>query len=155
MMKNMDNRTIKEMTLLDIDNIYALETRTFSDPWAKSAFESELHNKLAKYLLLEIQGELVGYGGVWLVLDEGHITNIAIDKEMRGQGLGYHLVSYMMSFMKAAGIKSVTLEVRESNVPAIKLYVKCGFEVAGIRKGYYQNNGENALIMWATISTDE
>lgn len=152
MMKNTDNRSIKEMTLLDIDNIYELEKRTFSDPWAKSAFESELHNKLAKYYLLEIDGDLVGYGGVWLILDEGHITNIAIDTSFRGLGLGYYMVSHMMSLMKAEGIKSVTLEVRASNVAAIKLYEKCGFEVAGVRKGYYQNNGEDALIMWATIS---
>jgi len=137
------------MTLLDVDKIHELEKKIFTDAWSRDAFISEVNNKLAHYFLFEIDDVLIGYGGVWIILDEGHITNIAIDSDYRGCGYGYYLVNKMIQYLKENGVVSATLEVRVSNTPAIKLYEKCGFKGAGVRKKYYQDNGEDALIMWA------
>lgn len=146
------NVTVREMRESDIDRILEIERESFSPPWSREAFLLELtKNILAKYIVVEIEGKVVGYGGIWLIIDEGHVTNIAVDKEYRGLGLGKKLLEGLIQLCIDRDIKSITLEVRKSNEVAKGLYKKYGFKECGIRPGYYTDNNEDAIIMWKTI----
>ena len=138
---------IEEMTSSDIDGIYEVEVSSFSKPWSKRSFEKELTNSVATYLVAKIDNRLIGYIGVWQVLDEGHITNVAVHKDYRGKKIGNKLVRDMVMLCEEKGITAMTLEVRVSNVVAQNLYKKYGFKSVGIRKGYYEDK-EDAMIMW-------
>ena len=143
---------VREMQESDIDRIVEIEQESFSPPWSREAFLLELtKNILAKYIVVEVEDRVVGYGGIWLIIDEGHITNIAIDKEYRGLGLGNKLLEGLIQLCIDRDIKAITLEVRKSNEIAKGLYKKDGFKECGIRPGYYTNNNEDAIIMWKTI----
>ena len=110
-------------------------------------------NNLAFYILAEVKetGRIVGYAGVWLIQEEGHITNVAVHPDFRRKHIGMAIVEVMMKeSRKRAGTKTFTLEARKSNTAAIELYKKFGFLEVGIRKGYYQENNEDAVIMWAS-----
>lgn len=149
---------IRSMKLSDLDAICILEQKCFKTPWDRSSFEKELtENRLAHYLVVELDGSVVGYGGMWFILDEAHITNIAIDPECRNRGLGQVLIENMIKLGSANGIQYYTLEVRTSNIKAINLYKKMGFVDKGIRPKYYTDTGEDAMIMWKTVGevTDE
>ena len=140
------------MTIEDIDNVYKIETVSFSTPWSKEAFYNELtQNRFAKYIVIQHEEELVGYCGAWIVVDEAHITNIAILPEYRGMKLGETLLKKVMTEAKRLGAKSMTLEVRMSNMIAQNLYRKLGFQNGAIRKNYYTDNHEDALVMWVKI----
>ncbi|QQY80104.1 ribosomal-protein-alanine N-acetyltransferase [Keratinibaculum paraultunense] len=146
------NVFVREMIESDIDRVLEIERESFSPPWSREAFLLELtKNILAKYIVVEVDGRVVGYGGIWLILDEGHITNIAVDKEYRGLGLGDKLLEGLIQLCIDRDIKVITLEVRKSNEVAKELYKKHGFKECGIRPGYYTNNNEDAIIMWKTI----
>lgn len=148
----MVNVTLREMELNDLDDIMAIEKDAFTTPWSRNAFKTEItENLLAKYIVAEVEGRVVGYGGIWLILDEGHITNIAVSKDSRGQGIGNYLVMGLIDFCKTSKIYNMTLEVRESNIVAQNLYKKYGFLDCGIRPNYYSDDHENAMIMWKTI----
>ena len=137
------------MTLDDIDNVFKVETDCFSVPWSKNSFIKELvENKVALYLVAKIENVAVGYIGVWKILNEGHITNVAVHSSYRGMGIGNKLVSELLYLCKKDGIDAFTLEVRRSNLKAQALYKKFGFVECGIRKGYYEDNKEDAIIMW-------
>ena len=137
------------MTVDDIDNVLKVEKDCFSIPWSKDSFVRELvENKVALYLVAKIENVAVGYIGVWKIIDEGHITNVAVHSDYRGRGIASKLVSELLSLCEKDGMTSFTLEVRESNLPAQNLYKKFQFAECGIRKGYYQDNNENAVIMW-------
>jgi ribosomal-protein-alanine N-acetyltransferase len=139
----------EEMNLSHIDDVVEIENLSFKTPWSKSAFIYELtKNKCSKYRVILKDGKVVAYGGMWILLDEAHITNIAVHPEYRGIGLGKMIVEHMIKAAKGSGVTSMTLEVRVGNIPAINLYKKYGFEEVAIRKGYYQDTGEDALIMW-------
>lgn len=143
---------IRSMTVLDLDQVMLLELACFSVPWTKEAFHSELEkNGLAHYIVLEEDNEIIGYGGIWYVVDEGHITNVAIHPEHRKKGLGKKLIESMVDAARSHEIVHMTLEVRKSNAAAIKLYECMGFKTAGIRPKYYTDNGEDALIMWLEV----
>lgn len=143
---------IRSMTVGDLDQVMLLELACFSVPWTKEAFETELvKNQLAHYIVIEEDNEIIGYGGVWYIMDEGHITNVAIHPEHRKKGLGKKLVQGMKNAAVHHEIKQMTLEVRKSNVAAITLYERMGFEVAGVRPKYYTDNNEDALIMWVEL----
>ncbi len=145
----MSNIGVREMTLDDLDAVMEIEKICFTTPWAKESFEREIRdNQLAKYLVIEYNGKIVGYGGMWTIIDEGHITNIAIHKEFRNKKLGSFLVQAMIEYAENLGIYRMTLEVRESNTPAQGLYSKFGFVSCGKRPKYYQDNNEDAIIMW-------
>lgn len=145
----MSNICVREMTLDDIDTVMEIEKICFTTPWAKESFEREIRdNHLAKYLVIEYKGKIVGYGGMWTIIDEGHITNIAIHKEFRKRKLGSFLVESMIEYAENIGIHRMTLEVRESNIAAQGLYSRLGFEPCGRRPRYYQDNNEDAIIMW-------
>lgn len=140
---------IRPMRLDDIDAVLVVENQSFSTPWSRKAFEEELsNNELAHYLVVEEAGQLVGYAGFWSVLDEAHVTNIALLPECRGRGLGTLLLEHMITAAKMLGAVSMTLEVRPSNTAARTLYSRRGFVERGIRPNYYAELGEDALIMW-------
>ena len=143
----MDKPILSPMTKDDIDAVASLEQLCFDDPWHTSMFADELHNEKAFYYVLRSPNAIIGYGGFWKILDEGHIMNIAIHPDFRGKGLGSYLVSHMLSIPEAEDIALWFLEVRVSNKNAIALYEKFGFSGYHVRKGYYQNNGEDALLM--------
>lgn len=136
-----EERDIKPMAEMDI--------LCFSAPWSEESFEKEImENRMAFYIVAEIDGGMVGYAGLWCIVDEGHITNVAVHPDFRRKGIGEAMLSVMLDHTVKNGILSHTLEVRASNAPAISLYSKFGFEPAGIRKNYYEDNGEDAIIMW-------
>lgn len=144
--------TIRVMKEPDLDRIMEIEKKTFYPPWSREAFVLELtKNLLAKYIVAEIDNYVVGYGGIWLILDEGHITNIAVDEEYRGLGVGNRLVEGLIQLCIDRNIKAITLEVRKSNEIAKSLYKKYGFKEYGIRPKYYSDNNEDAIIMWKSI----
>jgi ribosomal-protein-alanine N-acetyltransferase len=133
----------------DVDGIWSLEQLSFVVPWAYSDFEREIgENILASYMIAETKDLLIGYAGLWVVLDEGHITNIAVHPEWRGAGVATMLITELLKTARGKGANRFTLEVRVNNEPAISLYKKFGFRVEGYRKKYYKDTGEDAAIMW-------
>lgn len=146
----------RSMEVRDLDGIMKIELESFTTPWSKESFKLEItDNKLAKYIIAEIDGKVVGYGGIWLILDEGHITNIAVGKDYRGLGVGNYIVEALILYCKLMEIRNMTLEVRESNIVAQNLYKKYGFLDCGIRPNYYSDDNEDAVIMWKVIEEGE
>lgn len=144
----MENVIIREAGLEDLDGIVEIEKESFATPWPKSAMEVEIiNNKVARYLVAEQNEEVLGYIGIWLILNEGHITNIAVRENFRRHGIGDMLMVSLIFMCETNGIDFITLEVRESNLAAQKFYEKHGFKMEGLRKGYYRDNDENAIIM--------
>lgn len=139
---------IREMNLEDIEQVYRIEESIFSIPWSKTSFENSIKNKDTMFIVAEKEREIVGYLGLYLFAEEADISNVAVKEEYRQQHIGRRLLQYILSTAKERGVKNITLEVRETNVPAIKLYESMGFAEAGIRKNYYKEPTENALIMW-------
>ncbi len=145
------NLIIEMMTSKDIDGVFEVEKNCFEHHWSKELFKKELINENARYLVAKLGGKIVGYVGIWLILDEGHITNVAVHNDYRGQKIGDKLVQALVNLCKENNINSMTLEVRVSNIVAQNLYKKYGFKLAGIRKEYYSDNKEDAMIMWNDI----
>lgn len=147
----------RKMTASDVEKVYAIENEAFATPWTRQSLKNEIEkNKLAHYMVL-VGGEtedLIGYFGLWIILDEADITNIAVAKAYRGRGYGSKLMEQLITYVRNKGIRQLTLEVRRFNEPAKKLYEKYGFEVKGMRKGYYLDNGEDALIMWLYLEEE-
>ena len=150
-----NNIVIEKMTSKDIDGVFKVEKNCFEDYWSKDAFKKELTNDVARYLVAKIGDKVVGYVGIWFVMDEGHITNVAVHEDYRGQKIGDKLIQSLVKLCKESNIVSMTLEVRVSNVVAQNLYKKYGFKLAGIRKEYYSNNKEDAMIMWNDVKAVE
>ncbi|MBQ3108306.1 MAG: ribosomal protein S18-alanine N-acetyltransferase [Clostridia bacterium] len=142
------NDIIRRMEKRDVPRMAELERLCFPTPWSAKALAGELKNDIAYYLVLERDGVVVGYAGSWIMFDEAHITNVAVDPNCRRQGLGMRIMLAMMQGAKERGATRMTLEVREHNYGAQALYAKCGFVKAGIRPGYYSDTGEAALILW-------
>ena len=142
--------TISPMQKEDVETVVQIESEAYGKHhWAKSSFYDEMSNNLAKYYVAKLpNGELVGYAGTWHIIDEGHITTIAVKKEYLRNHIGESIIQRIIEDCYKNNIKYLTLEVRVSNVPAIRLYEKYGFQSLGTRKGYYQDNNEDALIMW-------
>ncbi len=145
----MKNMTIEKMDLDCVDDVLVIENLSFPVPWSRAAFVQELKgNRLARYVAAKADGRVVGYAGMWMVIDEAHITNIAVHPEYRGQGIGSKLLERLIEIALEEGVDNMTLEVRVSNEIAQGLYKKYGFSVMGIRKEYYLDNREDAFIMW-------
>ncbi|EDL62594.1 ribosomal protein S18-alanine N-acetyltransferase [Bacillus sp. SG-1] len=145
----MSDYTIRLMNTEDLDQVMEVESNSFSIPWSRDAFFNEIEtNHFATYIVIEEGGKVIGYCGVWIIVDEAHITNIAVLPSYRGQGLGDKLMRSMIEIAKEMGARTMTLEVRVSNTPAQSLYRKFGFQEGGIRKNYYSDNQEDALVMW-------
>ncbi|QMT17984.1 ribosomal protein S18-alanine N-acetyltransferase [Planococcus maritimus] len=142
----------RKMTIYDVDSVYKIEKESFTLAWTKEAFEQEmLKNEFAYYVLAETAEGVIGYCGMWLVMDEAHITNIAISPQQRGNKFGEALMKEAMHQARAQGAKLMTLEARVSNIAALNLYKKLGFQNGGIRKGYYTDNQEDAIVMWVNF----
>ncbi|WP_088014996.1 ribosomal protein S18-alanine N-acetyltransferase [Gottfriedia acidiceleris] len=142
----------RKMKEEDLDQIVEIEKKSFPTPWTYEAFYNELYsNQFANYVVAEVDEKIIGYCGLWVVIDEGHITNIAILPDYRGVGLGEKLLRAVMETAKNLGADTLTLEVRVSNHVAKGLYRKLGFQDGGIRKSYYTDNFEDALVMWVNL----
>jgi [ribosomal protein S18]-alanine N-acetyltransferase len=147
-----DSFVFRYMKEEDIDQILEVEQASFTTPWSREAFYNEIYNnKFAVYLVLEEDEKIVGYCGAWIVIDEAHVTNVAVLPEYRGKKLGEALLRKMMTVAVDMGARSMTLEVRVTNHVAQSLYRKLGFQNGGIRKNYYSDNQEDALVMWVNL----
>lgn len=139
---------IRRMGTKDLDAVAAIEKETFARPWSRESFRQELErNKAARYLVAEQDGQVIGYAGAWIILDESHITNIAVAEPERGKGVGRKLTEALMQYISNLGAAYATLEVRVSNERAQNLYRSLGFVSVGKRKRYYEDNGEDAFLM--------
>lgn len=140
---------IRLMMLADLDRILELEQQCFSSPWSRQTFESELHGDgpPGLHIVGIYHDEIIGYSNTWFVIDEAHITNVAVAPEYQGRGVGETLLRYIIGTAVAHDLVCIHLEVRISNVPAIRLYEKLGFKAIGVRKRYYEDNHEDALMM--------
>ena len=142
-----DEIAVREMRLEDIDGIMEIEHGSFATPWTKQDLIGELSNTAARYFVV-LEGEkVVAYAGTWLIIDEGHITNVAVHPDWRGRGCGTRVLYALIQAAIDVGVQYMTLEVRVSNEPALALYKNFGFKKAGLRKKYYEDNGEDAHIM--------
>lgn len=147
----MSDFIIRRMMGLDIEGVLAVEQATFTTPWSKGAFESEIYDNELTYYLVVIDKEskkVIGYAGMWVIVDEAHVTNIAISPDYQGNGIGEILVRNLMEAAIVRGASCMTLEVRKSNNVAQGLYTKLGFKARGVRPKYYSDTKEDALIMW-------
>ena len=144
------NIKISRMMTADVDDVIAIEEKAYGEHhWSKDSFLSEINNELARYYCARDENNnLVGYAGCWQILEEAHITNIAVSPDMRRKHIGETLLCSIIEDCYKNMVKYITLEVRVSNKAAIGLYEKYGFKSFGKRIGYYQNNNEDALIMW-------
>jgi ribosomal-protein-alanine N-acetyltransferase len=134
----------------DIPAVLEIETVSFVSTWPPNAFMNELHdNKLAHYFVGRLDGRIVAYGGIWVILEDSHVTTIAVHPDLRGQRLGEEMLIHLLDEAIARSASWITLEVRESNDVAQRLYRKYGFTVVSTRRGYYSDNNESALVMWA------
>ena len=138
--------TVRQMEEKDIDSLVIIEEECFSLPWSKKAFQESYVKDYAYFFVAEIDKEIVGYVGLYKMGNDGDITNIGIFSLHRRKGIGYKLMSSVLDFAKRENMEHITLEVRESNIPAIALYEKLGFVKVGIRKDFYEKPVENAII---------
>lgn len=139
---------VEPMSLDDLVAVHRIERSSFAVPWPDDAYRSEIQgNRLASYLVVRSGDEVVAYGGIWLMVDEAHVTTFAVDPAWRRQGVGETLLLALLDLAVARHAREATLEVRLSNVPARRLYEKHGFRPVGLRPRYYSDNGEDALIM--------
>lgn len=139
---------IRRMVRSDVDAVHALEAACFPAPWTHAMFVEEMErNPVARYLVLETEGQVIGFAGAHIILDEGHVTNIAVREDHRGRGLGRKLTLALLQYAADLGARYITLEVRPSNEKAIALYKSLGFIKVSVRKRYYEDNGEDAWLM--------
>ena len=141
--------SIEPMRSSDLESVETIDRRSFPQPWQPSVYQTELTNRSACYLVARIGPEIIGYGGAWTVGDEAHLTTLAVNPEYRGRRIGERLLLSLMEEAVLRRASHATLEVRESNCPAQNLYRKYGFRNAAIRRNYYTDTGENAIVMWA------
>ncbi|WP_250277737.1 ribosomal protein S18-alanine N-acetyltransferase [[Clostridium] colinum] len=140
---------ILKMTTEHIKDVHKIEEDCFSIPWSEKSFYDDLtKNKMAIYIVAQKDNEIIGYGGMWHVINEGHITNVAVKKEHRGKGVGDKIINSLIDIAKEKEMIGITLEVRVSNKIAQSIYKKNGFVMEGIRKEYYDDNREDAIVMW-------
>jgi len=139
---------VEPMAVGDLDAVQDIERRSFRTPWPAHAYRTELEtNRLAHYLVARVSGQVVGYGGMWVMVDEAHITTFAVDPDWRRQGIGERLLLALLDLATGRNAREATLEVRLSNLPARRLYEKYGFRPVGLRPRYYSDDNEDALIM--------
>ncbi len=138
---------IRKMTLEDVQSVYEISAACFSEPWSLESIKQEVSNPVASYFVAEQEGEIVGYSGLWHVLDEGEIINIAVKEQARRQGVGKLLLESLLEEASAYQLCVIHLEVRQSNEVAQALYADFGFKTIAVRKNYYHKPLEDAVIM--------
>ncbi|MGQ9617361.1 MAG: ribosomal protein S18-alanine N-acetyltransferase [Candidatus Aminicenantia bacterium] len=142
---------LRKMRFEDIDRVVEIERKSFSNPWSRDAFIYEIESEVSYPWVVELDNEIVGYSVHWLIIDEAHLSNIAVDPLHRGKGIGRFILEKVIESIRKKGAKFITLEVRVSNRIAIALYTRMNFKIAGIRKNYYINPVEDAFIMIKNI----
>ena len=140
--------TVRRMHEMDVDGVLAVEQQSFTTPWSRNGFVTEMKNELAYYLVMVYSGKIIGYAGMWIIVYEAHVTNVSISPEYLGQKLGQQLMTELIERAKVRGAVSMTLEVRAANTIAQSMYKKFGFVSRGIRRNYYTDTHEDAVIMW-------
>jgi len=140
--------TFHKLTQADLDEVMEIESLSFKTPWSRFAFIHEIEFENSEFEILRVGERLVGYGGLWRLLDEAHISNIAIHPEYRRKGFGKRLLVHLLELAVEKGVSKATLEVRRSNAAAQRMYESFGFETVAVRKHYYSDEGEDALVMW-------
>src|SRR5438477_10972583 len=140
-----------------IPAVLRIEGRVYPRPWSAGLFLSELAQKASRaYFVAWHDGKVVGYGGVMILGDEGHVTNVAVDPDYHRNRVGTRLLLRLVDESRARGVRSMTLEVRRANSGAQTMYRKFGFQTVGVRRGYYVETGEDAYIMWSEgVATEE
>jgi len=141
------------MIRADLDEVMAIERTSFRHPWSSRFFLEELQVACARSVLAEINGKIVGYVLFWLLPEEVDIHNIAVHTDFRRQGIGHVLLQQVAEQARSRNSTRITLEVRVSNLPAQNLYKSLGFVSKGLRKGYYSDDGEDALMMALELDT--
>ena len=144
------NIEIKEMTITELNDIKDILTSDFDDFWNYNILKEELKSKNSKYIIAIINREIVGFAGIKIILDESDIMNIVTKKNYRNKGIGSLLLENLITISNNLNLNSITLEVNEENMPAIRLYEKFGFRNLGIRKNYYKD--KNGIIMTKTLN---
>lgn len=139
---------IRQMRREDVPNVMEIERECFPTPWHESAYLTEIVNRSAYYVVACIDSRIVGYAGMWVIVDEAHITTIGVTRASRGLKIGEQLLVALLDEAMNRHAHRATLEVRQGNEVAQKLYRKYGFIPAAIRRGYYTDNQENAIVMW-------
>lgn len=143
---------IRPMELTDIDSVVEVEKASFDTPWSEDIFYQEIvKNQFAHYFVVEVDEKVIGYAGLWVVIDDAQITNVAIVPSYRGNKLGEKLFQFTMQQAIGLGSKRLSLEVRVSNVVAQRMYRKFGLVPGGLRKNYYTDNKEDAIVMWVNL----
>ncbi|MDR7537383.1 MAG: ribosomal protein S18-alanine N-acetyltransferase [Armatimonadota bacterium] len=144
------------MTLDDLPRVREIEREAFASPWPKDAYRAEIEdNQVACYIVArDVQDRVVGFAGMWVIFDEAHVTTIAVDARRRGQGIGKRLLLDLIDRALARGARWMTLEVRPSNTVALAMYRAFGFRDVALRKRYYSDNGEDAVVMWSGNLTE-
>ena len=140
--------TYREMLKEDVQALARLEEDNFPHPWSEQSLLKEVDREESLFVVAEADGTVAGYAGMYLIGDEGDITNLVVDSACRNRGIGHGLMKYLLDKAENKGIKAVTLEVRVSNAGAIRLYEAHGFVSQGIRPGFYDSPREDAMIMW-------
>lgn len=138
---------LRNMTPQDIDKVMQIEEKSFTLPWSRESYMGELKNNFATYLVCDYEGETAGYGGIWVVFEEAHITNVAIDPDFRQSGMGTALMQELEQVARNKKANRILLEVRPSNEVALAMYGNLDYFPSGLRQGYYSDNGEDAIIM--------
>ena len=146
--------SVEPMRAEDVEAVVAIERVSFPVPWMQAAFTTELSNRSAYYLVARSEGTVVGFGGAWVIRDEVHITTLAVAPEHRGQRIGERVLLALLDEGIRRRASRATLEVRQNNHVAKSLYLKFGFYEASVRKNYYTDNGEDAIVMWADNIAD-
>lgn len=145
-----DRLSVAPMATSDIAAVGRIERACFTTVWPSDAFYNELSsNKLAHYFVGRVGDRVVGYGGIWVIMEDSHVTTLAVDPEFRRRRFGEALLLRLIDEAIERSAAWMTLEVRESNVGAQQLYRKYGFTTVTMRSGYYSDDNESALIMWA------
>lgn len=142
--------TFRKMTAEDADDVAEIEFNSFSMPWKRDDFWKMAQNENAAYIVGLIDEKIIAYAGAWLSFGDAEVMSIAVDKNFRGQGLGKKIFSELIKICMNRGANAITLEVRPSNISAVKLYESFGLKSVGRRKNYYDKPVEDALIMWNT-----
>lgn len=137
----------RPMLEADLEQVVGIEKASMPSPWSRELFEEELHREAAHYFVLEVEGTVAGYMGYWEAPQEAHIINLAVGPEYRKRGLGFQMMDYCLDYARKRGAALATLEVRQSNEAAQALYAKMGFRTVAIRKQYYSDNQEDAIVM--------
>ena len=143
------NVEFEKMKIMHLDQVTAIENSCFTTPWSCQSFVYELsQNSFAHYIVALLENKVVGYAGMWVIMDEAHVTNVAVHPDYRGQRIGYSLMQQMLVRAALRGAAKMTLEVRSTNESAKRLYTQLGFKESGVRKGYYEDTKDDAIIMW-------